>query len=167
MKGLQSFFESAEWQVLKYRGDSVDESDLYEVINGYGNLLTYGGASAFWNRLVNSSPTVGVFNLANTYLGVGDSSTAAANTQTTLAGSNTLLKQATAVNHSDATTAGAHQATLITTFATGDANFAWQEWGVFNGSASPAARMLNRKVESLGTKTSAATWQLTLTLTLA
>lgn len=165
MNGLQSFFESAEWQVLKYRGDSVDEKDLYEVIEGHGNLLTYGGASAFWNRLVNATPTVGVFNLANTYLGVGDGVTGAANTQTTLQGSNTLLKQATAVNHTDATTAGAQQATLITTFATGDANFAWQEWGVFN--AASAGRMLNRKVESLGTKTSAATWQLTLTLSLA
>lgn len=165
MNGLQSFFESAEWQVLKYQGDSTSEKDLYEVITGHGNLLTYGGASAFWNRLVNSSPTVGVFNLANTYLGVGDGTTGAANTQTVLSGANTLLKQATAVNHTDNTTAGAHQATLITTFATGDANFAWQEWGVFN--AASAGRMLNRKVESLGTKTSAATWQLTLTLTLA
>jgi hypothetical protein len=54
--------------------------------------------------------------------------------------------------------------TFRSTFATGDANFAWQEWGVFN--ASSAGTMLNRKVESLGTKTSAQTWQFTVTITL-
>lgn len=55
--------------------------------------------------------------------------------------------------------------TFRSTFATTDANFAWQEWGIFN--ASTAGTMMNRKVESLGTKTSAQTWQLTLTITLA
>ena len=165
MKSLQSIFESAEWEVRKFHGDSTDEKDLYEVISGKGNLLTYGGASAFWNRLVNSTPTVGVFNLANTYIGVGtDSATAAAATQTALVGTN-FLKQATAVNHTDATTAGAQQCVIITTFATTDANFAWNEWGIFN--AASGGRMLNRKVESLGTKTSSATWQLTVTLSLA
>lgn len=42
------------------------------------------------------------------------------------------------------------------TFGTGSANFAWQEWGVAN--ASTGGSMLNRKVVSLGTKTSAASW---------
>jgi hypothetical protein len=51
------------------------------------------------------------------------------------------------------------------TFATGDANFAWQEWGVFN--AASAGTMMSRKVESLGTKTSAQSWQFTVTLTFA
>jgi hypothetical protein len=46
-----------------------------------------------------------------------------------------------------------------------DANFAWQEWAVFN--ASSTGRMLNRKVESLGTKTSSAAWTLTVTITLS
>ena len=51
------------------------------------------------------------------------------------------------------------------TFGTSDANWAWQEWGVFNAAA--AGTMLNRKVTSLGTKTSAATWQLTVSVTVA
>ena len=47
----------------------------------------------------------------------------------------------------------------------GDANFAWAEWGLFNASTS--GRMLNRKVFSGGTKTSAEAWSLTISLTLA
>jgi hypothetical protein len=53
--------------------------------------------------------------------------------------------------------------TFRSTFATGDANWAWQEWGIFN--ASTAGTMLSRKVESLGTKTNTQTWQFTTTLT--
>jgi len=38
---------------------------------------------------------------------------------------------------------------------------------VFNSATGGTGRMLNRKVESLGTKTSAASWAFTVTLTLA
>jgi hypothetical protein len=55
--------------------------------------------------------------------------------------------------------------TFRSTFATTDANFAWQEWAVFN--ASSTGRMLNRAVSSLGTKTSAQSWQLTVTITIS
>lgn len=53
--------------------------------------------------------------------------------------------------------------TFRATFATGDANFAWNEWGVFN--AASAGVMLNRKVEALGTKTASQSIQLTVTVT--
>jgi hypothetical protein len=48
----------------------------------------------------------------------------------------------------------------------GDATFAWQEQGgqLRNGCDWPDA---DREVESLGTQTSATTWQLTVTHTLA
>src|SRR5262249_31989933 len=48
--------------------------------------------------------------------------------------------------------------TFRSVYSTSEANFHWQEWGVFN--ASSAGEMLSRKAEELGTKTSAATWQL-------
>ena len=53
--------------------------------------------------------------------------------------------------------------TFKATFDTADANWNWNEWGVFN--ASTEGVMLNRKVENLGTKTSSATWVFTVTLT--
>jgi hypothetical protein len=53
--------------------------------------------------------------------------------------------------------------TFVASYATGDANIAWEEIGIFN--ASTGGTMLARKVESLGTKTSAQVWQLTVTAT--
>lgn len=100
------------------------------------------------------------FNNANSYIGVGDSSTAFAAGQTDLSAASNKLRKAM-----DATypSGGSNVITFRSTFATGDANFAWNEWAVFN--ASSAGTMLNRKVESLGTKTSTQTWQFTVTLT--
>jgi hypothetical protein len=62
-------------------------------------------------------------------------------------------------------TRAANVLTFRGTFPTGQANFDWQEWGVFNTQAQTGGTMLNRKVESLGTKTSAQAWQFTVTLT--
>lgn len=100
------------------------------------------------------------FNNTNSYIGVGDSTTAYAAGQTDLQAATNKLRKAM-----DATypSGGSNVITFRSTFATTDANWAWQEWGVFN--ASSAGTMLNRKVESLGTKTSAQTWQFTVVLT--
>lgn len=104
--------------------------------------------------------TVTEFTNANAHIGVGDSTTAFAATQTDLVAASNKLRKAM-----DATypTRATNVLTFRSTFATGEANFAWQEWGVFN--ASSGGTMLNRKVESLGTKTSAQSWQFTVTLT--
>lgn len=51
------------------------------------------------------------------------------------------------------------------TYGTAAANKDWNEWGVYNASASGTdGTILNRKLEdpSLGTKTSAQTWQFTV-----
>lgn len=166
----------AHWKVEKYLGD-IDpdniEQEPYEVIEGEGNLLMYGGVSCLWQCLIGNGTGTGgqtltFFNNGNAYIGVGDSSTAAAATQTDLqAATNKLRKAMDTSNpaHSDGTTSGAATIQFKSTFATGDANWVWNEWGIFNGSSG--GRMLNRKVSSLGTKTSAASWVFTVTITLA
>lgn len=100
------------------------------------------------------------FNNANAYIGVGDSTTAFSAAQTDLQAASNKLRKAM-----DATfpTLAANVQTFRSTFSTSEANFAWQEWGVFN--ASSGGTMMNRKVESLGTKTSAQSWQITVTIT--
>ena len=164
----------AAWKCEKYAGDwtaeqlaAADAPEPYEVVEIAGNLLTYGGASILWEALIGAAPTY--FSNANAYIGVGDSSTAAAATQTDLqAATNKLRKamDATYPQHTDGTGASTNaQVVFKATFGTSDANFAWNEWAVFN--ASSAGRMLNRRVESLGTKTSAGTWTLTCTLSLS
>lgn len=164
-----------KWSVEKYDGDWTAEEieaglaadALTEVIEREGNLLVYGGASALWERLIGTSVTA--FDNTNSYLGVGDSTTAAAATQTDLqAATNKLRKamDATYPQHTDGTGASSNaQIVYRSTYGSSDANFAWQEWALFN--ASTAGRMLNRKVESLGTKASGTTWVLTVTLSLA
>ena len=179
-------------QVLKFRDDEIRDAGLnpataqeqeilaagvspYEIIEREGNLLMYGGASCLWQTLIgNGTATAGqsltYFNNAQAAIGVGDSSTAAAATQTDLQASTNKLRKAmdaTFPAHTDGVTSGAASIQFKATFATGDANYAWAEWGIFNSATPATGRMLNRKVESLGTKTSAASWAFTVTLTLA
>lgn len=122
--------------------------------------LTNAGRDLIASLVVGAGGTA--FNNANAYIGVGDSSTAFAATQTDLQAATNKLRKAM-----DATypTIAANVQTFRATFATGDANWAWAEWGIFN--ASTAGTMLLRKVEALGTKTSAQSWQFTTTITWA
>lgn len=120
--------------------------------------LTDAGRNHMVQATIGAAVTA--FNNANSYIGVGDSTTAFAVGQTDLqAATNKLRKAMDATYPSGAS----NVITFRSTFATGDANFAWQEWGVFN--AASGGTMLNRKVESLGTKTNTQTWQFTVTLT--
>lgn len=101
------------------------------------------------------------YNNANAFLGVGDSTTAFAATQTDLQAATNKLRKAMDASFPSRS---ANVLTYEATFGTADANFVWNEVGLFN--ASTAGTMLDRVVVSLGTKTSSATWVLTFTLTL-
>lgn len=159
-----------DWRVDKYRAADLErdpDAAPYETISESGNLLTYGGASALWQRLIGTGVTE--FDNTNAYLGVGDSSTAAAATQTDLQASSNKHREAmdaTYPQHTDGTGSSSNASIAYkSTYETGDANFTWSEWGLFNASSS--GRMLNRKVFTGGTKTSSDTWSLTVTITLA
>jgi hypothetical protein len=140
-----------------------------------GNLLVYGGASVQWQTLIgNGTVTAGqaltYFNNAQAAIGVGDSATAAAATQTDLQAATNKLRvamDATYPQHTDGVVAGAASIVFRSTFSTAQANWAWNEWVVANSTTLATGRILNRKVESLGTKTSSAVWTLTITITLA
>lgn len=103
---------------------------------------------------------VTAFSNANAHIGAGDSATAFAATQTDLQAASNKLRKAMEATYPQRS---ANVLTFRSLFGTSEANFAWQEWGVFN--AASAGVMLNRKVESLGTKTSAQSWQITATIT--
>ena len=123
--------------------------------------LTNAGAVAFAAWAI-ADGLVSNINNANAYLGVGDSTTAFAATQTDLQASTNKLRK---VMDSSYPTRSSGTLTFRSTFNTSEANFAWNEWAVFNASSS--GTMVGRKVESLGTKTSSQTWQLTATVTVA
>jgi hypothetical protein len=124
--------------------------------------LVNTGRNYMANALI-ANPTT-LFDVTNATIGVGTSSTAYAATQTDLLGT----KAYSVVD--SAPTIATNVLTFVATFGTSEANFAWNEWGVFNSAGvAPTGGdiMLNRKVESLGTKTSAQSWEITATLTVA
>lgn len=162
-----------EFKVEKFWGEH-DPADLdavpYET-HLLDNLLMAGGVSALWECLVGNggAGTLAYFNNANAAIGVGDSTTAEAATQTDLLASTNKLRKGMNSGypqHTDGFVAGSQAIVFQSTFGTAEANFAWQELVVANSVTAGGGRILNRKVSSLGTKTSASSWQVTATITI-
>jgi hypothetical protein len=142
-----------------------------------GNLLTTVGLNLITQLLIGTT-TVGSIKNAQAIVGVGATATAATVGDTALganAGS-AWYQQADGSNPTQANGV----ITMLCTFATGNANFAWNEWcwastttGTITAGATLASVssgtevMWNHKIASLGTKTSAASWAFTTTVTLA
>jgi len=103
--------------------------------------------------------SVTTFAEANAYIGVGDSTTAFAASQTDLQAATNKVRVAMDPGYPQRST---NALKFRATFGESDGNFAWQEWGVFN--ASSGGTMANRKVESKGTKSSGS-WVFEVTLT--
>jgi hypothetical protein len=129
-----------------------------------GNLALQEGIVALFNLLCGETETA--FSEANAYLAVGDSNTAAADTQTGLQAVTNKLYQAMDTGYPVVGAAADKKVTFRATFGSDDANFAWEEWSVANGD-SDSADNLNRKVASLGTKSAGSSWQLTVEISAA
>lgn len=121
--------------------------------------LTNAGRDLIAKALIGDAFTN--FSNANAYLGVGDSSTAYAAAQTDLQAASNKFRRAMDATYPQRAT---NVLTFKSTYTTGEANFAWNEVGVFN--ASSAGDMLCRVVSALGTKSSGS-WALTHTVTVA
>lgn len=123
--------------------------------------LTNGGRDYMAGAVI-ANPTT-LFSAANARIGVGGgvgSDDVFDETETDLQGAS-LFRQIV----DSAPGLATNVLTFVATFGTANANYEWVEWGVFNAAA--AGLMLNRVVESptLGTKTSAQSWEITCTLT--
>jgi hypothetical protein len=122
--------------------------------------LTNAGLDAFAASIIGQLPIL--FDNANARLAVGDGTTAESPSQTNLQGTTTFRRS---MDPGYPTVTGS---TLIfrATFGEEDANFAWNEWGVFN--AAVGGTMLDRRVEYNGTKLEGQTWvfQVELELTI-
>jgi hypothetical protein len=102
------------------------------------------------------------FTAANAYLGVGDSTAVFAQGQTDLQAATNKLRKVMDAGYPNRTGTTA-QLNYRATYATTEANWVWNEWGIFN--AASGGTMFNRRVESLGTKPSTQAWQLAVSLT--
>jgi len=134
----------------------------------FDNSLVNTGLTDFGNGLIGGALTV--YSNANAKIGVGDTVGATAVTDTDLkaavAAANRWIQamDATYPVLSNGVT------TWRATFATGNANFAWQEMAISNSASAGAValtRMLNRFLNAAGTKPGTQSWQLTITLTLS
>lgn len=146
------------WRVEKFwADDDLSRAIPYDVVEGE-NLVTTVGAQAIWNRLVGTSVTD--FSATNCRLAVGIGTTAAAQSDTDLVGATKTRKIV-----DGAPTVSGRGITWVSTFTTADANHAWNEAGVSN--AASGGTLLNRVVQSFGTKTSSVQWVLTASVTLS
>jgi hypothetical protein len=147
-----------------YRGKESEFHEKhkpYEVIEGEGNCLLNGGINEMWDLITGEVSGSGhIFDNAAAQIGVGDSSTAANPSQTDLqAASNKTYKGM----ESGYPTSTSQKATFKSSFGDSEANYTWNEWVV---KQATSGKCLNRKVESLGTKSSG-TWTLEVSITLS
>ena len=121
--------------------------------------LTNAGRNEIAKMIINDSPTL--FTNATSYIGVGDSTTAFAATQTDLQAVTNKLRKGMEETYPTRTD---NALTFKAVFGDEEANYTWNEWGVFN--ASTGGTMLCRKVSSLGQKVTGV-WSLTIVLTVS
>jgi len=147
--------------IKPYRGREDEFHRLfkpYEVIEGEGNCLLNSGIDEMWDLITGDSSNH--FDNTNAQIGVGDSDTAAEATQTDLQAATNKTYKGMETGYPTSTS---QKATFKASFGSDEANYAWNEWVV---KQSTSGKCLNRKVESLGTK-STGTWTLEVSVTLS
>jgi len=137
--------------------------------------LTNAGRDWIAGAIVDKDPgsagTPTPYDNTNAAIGVGSRSTAFAASQTDLTATTYGTNKDKRPMEATYPTIAANVLTFRSLYGTGEANYAWAEWAVFNFTAETAPSagsgeyMLNRKVDALGTKTSAQSWQITVQLT--
>lgn len=162
------------WTIRRYANDEAFEQDnptdlvdckgriLPAISEIEGNLLLNEGIAEIWDLVIGAGSPV-AFNNANSYIGVGDSTTAESAAHTDLqAATNKLYKAMEATYPSRAS----QTVTWRSVFGSSDANYAWQEFTVSNTSSGTGKNM-NRKVSNQGTKAAGQTWTVDLAITLS
>ena len=143
-------------KVLKYfKNIKVERREIH------GNVFLAEGINFIW-RMVTGESGLTPFDENNSYIGVGNGTDPEDPSQTGLTGTQKYYKKV----DSGYPKISGNQITFRATFNIDEANFTWNEWTVANGDSDNAVN-LNRKVESLGTKTSNQVWILEITLSIS
>lgn len=159
-------FWDVDFKVEKFKGDRKPGQKPYAVIHRKQNVLCTAGITRMLNLLTGAGGQA--YDATHARIGVGNGVTAATAADTDLAaaaGSSNRLFNLVDTTPSIST----NVLTFHATFATGDANFTWAEFCIDQGTAqgtTVTAPMLNRKVSALGTKTSASSFAITVTITI-
>lgn len=168
-------------RILGYEPKAADfarlGADPYAVVEVDGNILVAGGIAMVTNALIGG--TADPLTSARSFVGVGATSTAATTADTALgANAGSAWYQAFDSNPTRVTTTVTNDTIQgVSTFASANGNFAWNEWcwattttGTITGNATLASvtsgteTMWNHKIASMGTKASGASWVFTTTV---
>jgi hypothetical protein len=168
--------DTVAWATRKLGHEPTVEELAYmnvppdDVLVVEGNGLTTAGLTLIASLITG---TGAAFTSTLGFAGVGNGTTAFAGGQTDLQGASKYFKGLSA-----GPTPGAGTIAASAQFASGEANYAWEEWcwgrvasGTVTGGSTIAGTgtspvMINRKVQALGTKVSGAVWTLAATVTL-
>ena len=151
----------AAYRKLKLRPSRVIEAE--------GNVVTDAG----WQLLMkNAAGTAGtLFSATVGRIGLGSTAATPAYADTDLAAATGATTRQWQLISATPTVGSTHGAGLVfsATFGTGVANFHAQEWGTDQGTASGTGASVsvffNHGASDLGTKTSALSWAVTITIT--
>jgi hypothetical protein len=154
-----------QWTVEKFAAkdtEEIAEKNLkpYEIVRGEPhNCLLHEGISTLLGLLCAIGSETPYSN-TNARIGVGNNGTAPADTQTGLLGTSTAFK---GMNTGYPQKSGDHDIVFQADFIDGEAEFAWLEETIDNGST--ANKNLCRQNTNLGTKPTGQVWRLTGTVT--
>lgn len=178
VRGLVEKFDGDQtrWAVRRSGLSAPDGSALLalglrpEVVETEGNLITTAGLTRQVS-LMNGAGGQALTNTA-TRLGTGNGAGSAAVGDTDLGAAAGAANRWFQVMDATFPSVAAAVLTAKATFATGDGNYAWNEWGLDIGtptvtsSATVNAVLFNHKTSAaLGTKTAGSTWAFTVTIT--
>jgi hypothetical protein len=150
-----------QWRIKRYADDKAfKKGQPFSESTIDGNLLLTAGITAMLTLFIGGSETA--FSNANARIGVGDSTTAESAAHTDLQASTNKTYKGMSASYPQV--AGTTM-TFRAVFTGAEANYAWQEFVIDNGSA-PAKR-INRKVSAQGTKVAGQTWTLDVSITLS
>lgn len=156
----RGIFTIEKFEVLHRKsGRQIVSPEPIDVLR-FANLSANAGLALEADLLIAAGGTA--FNNANSYIGVGNGTTATSAAHTDLQGASKTRKAMNSTFPSRAS----QTVTWKSDFATGDANYSWEEMAVFNAAA--AGTMLARAlVSSPFTKTSSLAITATYTRTVS
>lgn len=153
----------ARWRLRKYtslgyaNGLKPFEDNIIE-----GNILLNAAITDIL-QMVGGTASPTAWTNGNARIGVGNGTAAESSGQTALQGSSKFFQPVEA-NYPQVS---GQTITYRAVFADGDAEFAWEEFGVVNAEDDSTGTLLNRRVSSQGTKIAGQTWTLDLEITLS
>lgn len=172
--------DGLQWRAMvtieKFRLNEKGEMELYATEKHEGNAVLGTGANCIWALLAGDagagSGTLSYFNNSNTRLYVGNNTNVVDPDQNDGGGfrGSTAYASCGAGYPMYAEDDGSdynYRIAFRGLFGTSEANFAWEEWGVANGDFGGSGTLLNRRQESMGTKTDSEQWSFAVELYLS